>query len=305
MPWSVGDVEEHIKGLTDSEKEIWVKVANATLAACLEDGGEKSECEGKAIRIANAVAKKQGKEKAQISDKPWGDVDKTKLPKECFLYVEDSEKKSTWKMPVYEGAGSIGEDGMYSKRGALNKNGVHAAAAAMAGAHGVKPKLGDKFQQVAKKLVSLYKNQLEEEPPDSLLKAAGISLEKATIGQMKILLKDEKEHLLYTPFLIPEVADTDKDKISSDEIRLATHRFMMNAMKRNLVDVLHDGKDHPDIYIVEIFQAPVDFVWKGKAVKKGTGIIVYKILEPDVWAQVEEGELEATSIKGQAGVKEK
>lgn len=305
MPWKISDVDEHIKGLTDQERETWVKVANTVLAECLKADGEESECEGKAIRIANAVAKKEGKEKAQISEKPWGDVDKTKLPKECFLYVEDPEKKSTWKLPVYEGAGEIGEEGLYEGRGPLNRNGVYAAAAAMAGAHGVKPKLGDDFQKVAKRLVALYKDELDEEPPDALLKAAGISLEKGTIGKIRILLKNEKEHLLYTPFLIPDTPDTDKDKITEDEIRWATHKFMMKAMPPNLVDVMHDGKDHPGIHIVEIFQAPVNFVWKGKAVKEGTGIIVYKILEPEVWAKVEAQELEATSIKGQAAVKEK
>lgn len=55
MPWSVGDVESKIKGLTPSQKKNWVKVANSALKTCKAKGG--SDCEGRAIRIANSVAK--------------------------------------------------------------------------------------------------------------------------------------------------------------------------------------------------------------------------------------------------------
>jgi len=137
----------------------------------LGQDGEKIE-----ILRFSPTGEPQSMASSAISDKPWGDVDKTKLPKECFLYVGDAEKKSTWKLPVYEGEGEIGEDELYQGRGPLNRNGVYAAAAAMAGAHGVKPDLGADFQKVAERLVRLYREELKEEPPESLLKAAGLSL---------------------------------------------------------------------------------------------------------------------------------
>jgi hypothetical protein len=62
---------------------------------------------------------------AKISDKSWGDVDKTKLPKSCFLYNPGTEK-SKWKFPVYEGTGTM-KDGMYTQRGMLNREGVKTA----------------------------------------------------------------------------------------------------------------------------------------------------------------------------------
>jgi len=55
MPWTVGDVESKIKGLTPSQKKNWVKIANSALKTCKAKGG--SDCEGRAIRIANSVAK--------------------------------------------------------------------------------------------------------------------------------------------------------------------------------------------------------------------------------------------------------
>ena len=56
MPFTTGDVEGHIKGLTPAAKKIWVNVANSVLTKCTEAGG--ADCEGSAIRQANAVAKK-------------------------------------------------------------------------------------------------------------------------------------------------------------------------------------------------------------------------------------------------------
>lgn len=57
MPWTVGDVEKHIKGLSDKAKKVWVNVANSALNSCMEKGG--SDCEASAIRQASSVAKKQ------------------------------------------------------------------------------------------------------------------------------------------------------------------------------------------------------------------------------------------------------
>lgn len=74
--------------------------------------------------------------KQEASDQSWASVDKSKLPASCFLYVPDSKLKSTWKLPVYEGAGGIdSETGMYRSRGPLNLGGLRAAAACVAGAH--------------------------------------------------------------------------------------------------------------------------------------------------------------------------
>lgn len=57
MPWTIADVDAHIKDLTDAQKKVWVKVANERLAACLKDDGKRETCEASAIRQANAAAK--------------------------------------------------------------------------------------------------------------------------------------------------------------------------------------------------------------------------------------------------------
>jgi len=56
MPWTTKDVDRHKKGLSDKQKETWVKVANSALKRCLGEGRSQGDCEGSAIRQANKVA---------------------------------------------------------------------------------------------------------------------------------------------------------------------------------------------------------------------------------------------------------
>jgi predicted RNA-binding Zn-ribbon protein involved in translation (DUF1610 family) len=56
MPWTASDAEEHTKKAdTEAKQKKWAKVANSALESCIEDGGKQDECEGRAIRIANAA----------------------------------------------------------------------------------------------------------------------------------------------------------------------------------------------------------------------------------------------------------
>ncbi len=78
--------------------------------------------------------------KADVSTAPWANVDTTKLPKSCFLWIEgDGSTKAQWHLPVYEGAGPMGKDGMHMQRGPLNANAVRAALSAVAGGRTGKP----------------------------------------------------------------------------------------------------------------------------------------------------------------------
>lgn len=55
MPWSVGDVDKHKKGLSDEQKTRWVAIANSALKSCMSKGGSEGECAASAIRQANGV----------------------------------------------------------------------------------------------------------------------------------------------------------------------------------------------------------------------------------------------------------
>ena len=55
MPWKKGDVESHKKGLSDSQKDKWVRIANGALASCMKKGKKEEECAVSAIRMANSM----------------------------------------------------------------------------------------------------------------------------------------------------------------------------------------------------------------------------------------------------------
>lgn len=105
----------------------------------------------------------------KVSNRPWGEIKESDYTLEqwhraCLIHLHDGEptSKEQCKLPVREPDGT------------LNRNGIHAAAAALAGARGgVKAPMEDK-RKAAKKLVSLYRNVLDEEPPESILKLAGM-----------------------------------------------------------------------------------------------------------------------------------
>lgn len=99
-----------------------------------------------------------------VSDKPWSDFsqsdyDDAQWKRACLIDTGDGEGKARYKLPVKEPSG------------ALNRNAVHAAA----GRIGQADVSADLKKAAAKKLVSLYRNQLDEDPPKALLTAAGMS----------------------------------------------------------------------------------------------------------------------------------
>ncbi len=101
-----------------------------------------------------------------ISDKPWGrfsesDYDLEQWYNACLIKPPKDEytAKAQAKLPVREPDGT------------LNRNGVHAAAAALAGARGgVQASAADK-RKAARTLIRLY-HELGEEPPESIKRIA-------------------------------------------------------------------------------------------------------------------------------------
>lgn len=71
MPWSIKDVDRFKKGLSDKQKEKWVKIANNTLSACLkEKDKDELDCEVKAIRTANSLVSEKRQSVMSLEDKP-------------------------------------------------------------------------------------------------------------------------------------------------------------------------------------------------------------------------------------------
>jgi len=104
-----------------------------------------------------------------VSNKPWGQFRESDYTLEqwhraCLIHLHSGAPtaKAQCKLPVREPDGT------------LNRNGVHAAAAALAGARGgVKAPAAEK-RKAARALVRLYRRELKEEPPESILRIAGV-----------------------------------------------------------------------------------------------------------------------------------
>jgi len=95
----------------------------------------------------------------EASTKSWASVNKSKLPASCFLWVKDPNKKSTWKLPYREGAGSIdSKTGMYKEAGPVNVNAIRAIMSALAGARtGDKMSVPAEIKKKAEALAKKYK----------------------------------------------------------------------------------------------------------------------------------------------------
>ncbi len=104
-----------------------------------------------------------------FSNKPWSDFSESDYSPEqwkaaCLIHFGNSDPpaKDEHKLPVKEPGG------------ALNRNGIHAAAAILAGARGGVEAAADAKRQAAKKLIALYK-EMGDSPPDSLYRIAGVN----------------------------------------------------------------------------------------------------------------------------------
>jgi len=99
-----------------------------------------------------------------LSDKPWSNYTSADYTLEqwhaaCLIHQHDGPptSKGQCKLPVK------------TPNGVLNRNGVHAAAAALAGARGGVNASAEEKASAARALIRYYR-QMNEEPPPSLLK---------------------------------------------------------------------------------------------------------------------------------------
>ena len=151
---------------TDDGSQVTLgdKVTDVTIITTIVPEGDGSDNDEKAVEPAAVEAK-------SVTDAEWdGSASRFTLEQyraSTLIHpAEPSDDKNDYKLPVKEPNGSV------------NSNAVHAAAGALAGARGgLTGVTAEQKEQAAKTMVGLYRNQLKEDPPDSLLKLAGESPE--------------------------------------------------------------------------------------------------------------------------------
>ena len=102
-----------------------------------------------------------------VSNRAWSDFTQADYTPEqwhaaCLIHLHEGRAtaKEQCKLPVREPSGT------------LNRNAVHAAASVLAGGRGGVQAPAAAKAAAARRLASFYRNDLKEDPPDSLASAA-------------------------------------------------------------------------------------------------------------------------------------
>jgi len=109
-----------------------------------------------------------------------------------------------------------------------------------------------------------------------------------------IVKVSSEKHLVYGEVLVPDQEDAQGDIISADVIEDAAHDFLVNSRRIDVQHVFLSSKCFP----VESYIAPTAFYLGDHLVKKGTWILVTKVLDEEIWKKVKNGELRGYSIRG-------
>lgn len=109
-------------------------------------------------------------------------------------------------------------------------------------------------------------------------------------------MTDVKEHIILGEVLIPDEYDGQEHTMTVAEIQKTAHCFMRNCQ---VVGLMHNAENNA-LQVVESYTAPCDFQIPGeeRIIKRGTWLLATHVGDPDVWAQVESGELTGYSVEG-------
>lgn len=104
---------------------------------------------------------------------------------------------------------------------------------------------------------------------------------------------DVERRLVYGVVLEPDSTDSQGDVLDSETIEKAAHDYMRHSQT---IGDQHD--DAADAKVVESFIAPVDYEAAGETIKKGSWVMVVKVMDDELWALCKAGEYTGFSIGG-------
>lgn len=110
--------------------------------------------------------------------------------------------------------------------------------------------------------------------------------------------KQGDEHIVMGIVYEPDTVDAQNDKANADEIKKAAYEFMEDVQT---FKVMHRGS-RVKVKILENYIAPIDFKVNNKQVKKGSWVLVTRILDEKLWNDIKAGNLTGYSMAGYARV---
>lgn len=136
--------------------------------------------------------------------------------------------------------------------------------------------------------------------PVSKIEKVNVKRDYDEIEKDIVILPIEKgdEHIVYGIVYEPDTVDAQGDQASADEIQKAAYDFMENVQT---FKVMHKGKK-VKVKILENYIAPVDFTIAKKQVKKGSWVLVTRILDSKLWKDIKAGKLTGYSMAGYAKI---
>lgn len=156
----------------------------------------------------------------------------------------------------------------------------------------------DRMERALADLGALLKElRYEDELPggvEDATKDARAAAREAVELVAPILCADEEKRLVYGLVYSPDVEDTHGEMADAATIEAAAHGFM----ESRLVGIQHE-KEAP-ASVVESYIAQADIVIGDQHVPKGSWLVVIKIQDEELWAQVKSGAFAGISMGGWA-----
>ncbi len=112
--------------------------------------------------------------------------------------------------------------------------------------------------------------------------------------------KSKDEQIVYGIVYEPDTVDTQGDQASAKEIEKAANDFMENVQT---FKIMHKGKP-AKVKVLQSFIAPVDYTIAKRKVKKGSWVLVTRVLDKKLWKDIKAGKFTGYSMAGYAKVEE-
>lgn len=126
-------------------------------------------------------------------------------------------------------------------------------------------------------------------------------LKKAEDGQAafttygRIIKADKENHYITGIVYEPMEEDSHGNYMTEEEITKAAYWFAKNGDK---VDLQHSFEPLGTASVVENWVAKADFKIDGEKIRKGTWLMTVEVSDPDVWENIEKGEITGLSMGG-------
>jgi len=104
------------------------------------------------------------------------------------------------------------------------------------------------------------------------------------------------EHIVYGIVYQPDTPDAQNDEASAGEIKKAAYDFMEHVQT---FKVMHKGKKIK-VRILENYIAPVEFTINKRKIKKGSWVLVTRVLDKKLWEAIKSGDIAGYSMAGYA-----